>query len=163
MGHRVRTVERRCLEMMLTETSERTKWQSPHRPSHSLRGNSNHSSHQKDPSKASLRWRRGRLMWHPCKNVFWVQRLPLCDIRSQAKSRHSHTVDLSPLQSSGKGVDKIEATTVWSLKLEKSRHSAQSNRGWSKEGALEQYITEFLVFLSSPAYLFVALDEFLPA
>ena len=40
MGHSVRTVERRCLEMMLTETSERTKWQSPHRPSHSLRGNS---------------------------------------------------------------------------------------------------------------------------
>ena len=40
MGHRVRTVERRCLEMMLTETRERTKWQSPHRPSHSLRGNS---------------------------------------------------------------------------------------------------------------------------
>ena len=163
MGHRVRTVERRCLEMMLTETSERTKWQSPHRPSHSLRGNS--ALTKKIPARPLWDGGEGDLCDIHVKTFFGSSAFPYVTSvpRSQAKSRHSHTVDLSPLQSSGKGVDKIEATTVWSLKLEKSRHSAQSNPRWSKEGALEQYITEFLVFLSSPAYLFVALDEFLPA
>ena len=81
---------------MLTETRERrrTKWQSPHRPSHSLRGNS--ALTKKIPARPLWDGGEGDLCDIHVKTFFWVRRLPLCDIR--AKSRHSHTVDLSPLQ-----------------------------------------------------------------